>query len=72
MTIFQILTVIISSLVLLGSIIGVHFAGQLAIAKIEVEILHINKEILAIRLDFGGYVKDNKEDHKDFFKKIKR
>lgn len=79
MTTFQILTLIISALVIAGALIGIYVSTRIAIAKIEVEIISMKKDLIQkeiaicqiennIREDF----KENRNDHKEIIYKVDR
>ena len=77
MTTFQILSVIFSVLLLLGAIVGVYIKSATAIAKIEVEIVQMRKDLIAkeiaicmIEKTSREDAKENRDDHKYIIGKI--
>ena len=65
MTTFQIISVIFSALILLGAIVGVYIKTVILIAKIEVEIVQMRKDLLAKEIAICLLEKNNKEDAKE-------
>jgi hypothetical protein len=65
MTTFQILSIIISALAIAGAIVGVYVTARVAIAKIEVKIVSIEKDLFAKELAICRIEKDNREDFKE-------
>ena len=67
---FQIVTIILSSLALFGSIVTVYIASRVSIARIEVEIISIKKDLMTKEIALCLLEKNNREDHKDIITKI--
>lgn len=70
MTIFQILSIVFSALLLLGAIVGVYIKSAIAIAKIEVEIIEIKRDLLQKEVAIINLEKYNREDHKEIILKV--
>ena len=70
MTTFQILTLIISGLFLFGSIITVYVACRVALAKLEVEVIALRRDLMAKEIAILNIEKWNREDHKTIIEKI--
>lgn len=77
MTTFQILMIIFGIISLLGGIIGVYIKSTIAIAKIEVEIVQMKKDLMAkeiaiclIEKNYREDAKENRDDHKYIISKI--
>jgi predicted amino acid-binding ACT domain protein len=67
---FQIITLIFSGLFLFSSIISVYVACKVALAKIEVEIVNIKKDLMQKEFALCLLEKNNREDHKELVTKI--
>jgi len=72
---------LVSVLMLLGAIIGVYVRAKVEIAKLEVRVTEIEKDITSNKDDsrddiqkltksFKDYQKENKDEHKELFRKI--
>jgi len=72
MTTFQILTLILSTIIFIAGIIGLYIKNSISIAKIEVEICQIKKDLLQKEIALCNLEKDNKTDHKEIVQKIDR
>jgi hypothetical protein len=72
MNVFQILVVTISGLTLLGSIITVYVKLKIEIAKIEVHILNIQRELNAKEVSLLRLEDKNSDAHKDILLKVDR
>jgi hypothetical protein len=79
MTTFEILNIILSVLLMLGAIIGVYIKSAIAIAKIQVEIVEIKRDlvtkeiaILNIEKNNRDDFKENRDNHKEIISKIDR
>jgi len=70
MTIFQILTILISGITLLGSIFIVYLKLKVDIAKIEMRLNSIDRELLQKEVTMLLLEKVNREDHKEILNKI--
>ena len=70
MTIFQVLTILISGITLLGSIFIVYLKLKVDIAKIEMRLNSIDRELLQKEVSLLLIEKINREDHKEILNKI--
>jgi hypothetical protein len=70
MTPFQIISVIISVIVLLGTIVGLYVRAAIAIAKIEVEILQFKRDLIEKEKAICNLEKFNREDHKEIIERL--
>ena len=77
MTTFEILTIIGSALLILGAIIGVYIKTVISIAKIQVEIVEmkrdlVQKEIAILRIEENNRddFKENRDDHERIIMKV--
>lgn len=70
MTVFQILTILISGITLLGSIFIVYLKLKVDIAKIEMRLNSIDRELLQKEVSLLLIEKINREDHKEILTKI--
>ncbi len=77
MNTFETLTVIISAILLVGAIIGVYIKVTIAIAKIQVEVIEMKKDLIQkeiaiclIEKNNREDAKENRDDHKEILKKI--
>ena len=70
MTTFQILSIVISLLLILGSIVSVYVTCRIKIAKIEVEIVSIRRDLIQKEIALCLIEKNNREDHKDIIIKV--
>jgi hypothetical protein len=65
MNTFQILTIIIPSLAIAGAIVGVYVSTRVAIAKIQVELIEMRKDLFQKELAILNIEKNNREDFKE-------
>ena len=77
MTTFEILTIILSALVIFGGIVGVWVKTSVSVAKIQIEIVEIKRDLLQKELAILNIennkrddFKENREDHKKIIEKI--
>ena len=77
MTTFEILSIIGSAILICGAILGVYLKTAIAIAKIQVEIIEIKRDlvtkeiaILNIEKNNRADFKENRDDHKEIISKI--
>jgi hypothetical protein len=76
MTTFQVLSVIGSALLILGAIVGIYVKVSISIAKIQVEIVEVKRDliqkeiaILLIEKNNRDDFKENREDHQRILKR---
>lgn len=72
MTLFQILTVVLSGFILLGSILAVYVRLRIDTAKIEVDMLNIRRELIQKEVSLLRLEDRNTQEHKDIVLKIER
>ena len=79
MNTFEVLSIIGSALLIFGAIVSVYVSTRVSIAKIEVKIVSIEKDLFAKEFAICRIEKDNKEDskenrndHKEIISKIDR
>ena len=72
MTVFQIFSVIFSGVGLMAAILTVYISMRIAIAKIEVQIKNLEKELTQRDISTLLYEKNNREDHKEILSEIKK
>jgi len=70
MTTFQTLSIIISAIALLSGIISVHVSMRIAVAKIEINIKSIERDMLSKEIALLNFEKCNREDHKEIISKV--
>lgn len=70
MTTFQIISVILSALLLLGSIFGVYLKLKIDMTKIDMRLNAIDRELLQKEISLLLVEKINREDHKEIITKI--
>lgn len=77
MTTFESLSIIVSALIILAGIVGVYIRTSISIAKIQVEIVEIKRDlvqkeiaILLIEKNNRDDFKENREDHSQIISKI--
>ena len=70
MTNFEIITVILGSLTLLGTILVVYVKSQVDITKINMSIKYFQNDLDRKEIAICKIERDNKEDHEKILKKI--
>ncbi len=70
MTTFQIITIIISGLALLGTIVGVYIRLKIDITKLQVEITNMKKDSSRADKIFETFKRENNESHQHMYKKL--
>jgi hypothetical protein len=70
MTTFETISIIIAILLILGSIISVYVTCRIKIAKIEVEIASIRRDLIQKEIALCLIEKNNREDHRDIIFKV--
>ena len=77
MTTFEILTLIGSALIIFGAIIGIYVKVSISIAKIQVELVEVKRDliqkeiaILLIEKNNRDDFKENREDHEKILGKV--
>jgi len=70
MTTFQIITLILSGLGLLSAIIAVYIKTQIDIAKLQVSITFLQRDLDGKESSILKLERDNREDHAAIMKKI--
>jgi hypothetical protein len=70
MSIFQIITIILSGLGLLGAIIMVYVRTQVDIAKINTTLVFLQRDLDSKEGSILKLERDNKEDHEKIMNKI--
>jgi hypothetical protein len=70
MTVFQIITIIISALALFGGIVAVYVKTQVDIAKINVTIAFFQKDLDRKEVAILRFEAENKADHSIILNKI--
>ena len=70
MTTFQIITVIISTLGLLGAIVTVYIKSQIDITKLQRDISYIHKDSDRKEIALLLIEKNNRDDHKEILQKL--
>jgi hypothetical protein len=74
MTGFQVIVIILTALSLLSGIVTVYVSMRISVAKIEVEIQHIKKDIVDNKnereITMLHFEKNNREDHFEILRKI--
>lgn len=72
MTSFQIVVLILSALGLLGGIVAVHIKSQVDIAKLQVQIKSIDKDLDRKEIAICNLEKRNHEEHTEITHKLDR
>jgi len=72
MTPFQIIVLVISALGLLGGIVAVHIRSQIDIAKIQVQIKNIDKDLDRKEMALLNLEKRNHKEHNEITCKLDR
>ena len=70
MTLYQIITVILSAIGLLSAIIGVYVKLKIDLTRLDVQIKNIEKDILHQQAAITNIECINRDDHKEIIKKI--
>jgi hypothetical protein len=70
MTTFQIISVILSALLLLGTIFGVYLKLKIDLTKVDMRLNEIDRELLQKEISLLLIEKINREDHKEIISKI--
>ena len=70
MTNFQIISIIFSGLALFGGIISVYVSMRIAVAKLEVHIKNIERDMLSKEVAILKIENNNREDHIRIIDKI--
>ena len=70
MTTFQIITIILSALTLLGAIIAVYIRSQIDITKLQRDISYIYKDSDRKEIALLLIEKNNREDHNEILQKL--
>jgi len=70
MTTFQIITILFSGITLLTSIFLVYLKLKIDIAKIEIRLNNVDRELLQREISLLLVEKINREDHKEIINKI--
>ena len=70
MTAFQILMIILSALGLLTGIVSVHIKSQVEIAKIQVQIKHLQQDSDQKEISICNLEQRNHEEHNQILNKI--
>ena len=70
MNAFQLISIIISGILLLASIFGVYLKLKIDITKVDMRINAINRELLQREIASLLAEKINREDHKEIIAKI--
>ena len=70
MTSFQIVSIIISVLALLGAIVAVYIKSQVDIAKIQTTLKFFQRDLDSKEVAICNFEKDNKTDHNLIMVKI--
>jgi hypothetical protein len=65
MTTFEILTIIGSALLIFGAIIGVYVKTAISIAKIQVEIVEMKRDLVQTEIAILLIEKNNRDDFKE-------
>lgn len=67
---FQIVIIILTSLGLLASIIGVYIKSQIDITRIQTTIKFLQRDLDNKEIAICNFEKENKTDHKEILNKI--
>ena len=70
MTTFQIISLVFSFLLLFGAIVGVYVRTRIDVAKLEVNILNIQRELVQKEISFIRLEDKNSAQHDEIIKKI--
>jgi hypothetical protein len=65
MTTFQVLSVIGSALLILGAIVGIYVKVSISIAKIQVEIVEMKRDLVQKEIAILLMEKNNRDDFKE-------
>ena len=72
MNTFEVLSIIGSALLIFGAIIGIWIKTVISIAKIQVEIVDMKRDLVQKEIAILLIEKNNKDDHKEIISKIDR
>jgi hypothetical protein len=70
MNVFQVITVMLSALTLLGAIIGVYIKLKIDITRIDTCLKFVDKEMMQKEITMLRIEKINREDHEKILDKI--
>jgi hypothetical protein len=70
MTLFEIISIIVILIGACGTVLNIYIKNKLAIAKIDLEIIEIKKDMLQYEADLKQLEKFNRDDHKEILVKI--
>ena len=70
MNTFEVLSIIGSALLIFGAIVGVWIKTVISIAKIQVEIVEMKRDLVQKEIAILLIEKNNRDDHKEILSKI--
>lgn len=72
MTTFQILSLVVATVSILGAIIALYNKNSIAIAQIQVELIQVKRDLMQKEIALCNIEKINREDHKEIMQKLEK